>query len=168
MTHCISPSEYYNDYYNNGSFNKINLQLHASSKVSNPYSFSIKSNTNFSGGVQAALPATETLLARTIHSGLLQINIPNGVNVLKVMFDDTNDGFYEEDPPYGWLYNNLNKKYWVTLQGSGMDSTAWEILYVGVTPNKSYTLNVEFGHSGGLKLCYSAEINTHTPNVTDY
>ena len=49
LTHCISPSEYYNDYYNNDSFNKINLQLHASSKVSNPYSFSIKSNTGFSG-----------------------------------------------------------------------------------------------------------------------
>lgn len=41
LTHCISPSEYYNDYYNNNSFNNINLQLHASSEVSNPYSFSI-------------------------------------------------------------------------------------------------------------------------------
>ena len=62
MTHCISPSEYYNDYYNNDSFNKINLQLHASSEVSNPYSFSIKSNTGFSGVVQSILPATATLL----------------------------------------------------------------------------------------------------------
>lgn len=167
MTHCISPSEYYNDYYNNDSFNKINLQLHASSKVSNPYSFSIKSNTSFSGDIQAALPATETLLARTTYSGLLQINIPNGVNVLKVIFDDTSD-FFEEDPPYGDLYNNSNKKYWSTLQGSGADSTAWEILYVGVTPNKSYTLNVNFGHSGGLELRYSSKINTHTVDVADY
>ena len=62
LTHCISPSEYYNDYYNNDSFNKINLQLHASSKVSNPYSFSIKSNTGFSGSVQATLPETKTVL----------------------------------------------------------------------------------------------------------
>lgn len=167
LTHCISPSEYYNDYYNNDSFNEINLQLHASS-VSNPYSFSIKSNTSFSGVAQAALPATKTLLARTTHSGLLQINIPNGVNVLEVVFDDTNDEFYEENPPYGWLYNNLNKKYWSILQGSRTDSTVWEILYVGVTPNKSYTLNVNFGHSGSLELHYSSEINTHTPNITDY
>ena len=49
LTHCISPSEYCNDYYNNDSFNKINLQLHASSVVSNPYTFNILESKNFSG-----------------------------------------------------------------------------------------------------------------------
>lgn len=49
LTHCISlPSDYCNDYYSNDSFNKINLQLHASSKVSNPYTFSITRNVTFS------------------------------------------------------------------------------------------------------------------------
>ena len=54
LTHCISPSEYYNDYYNNDSFNKINLQLHASSTVSNPYTFNITENKIFSGNCTVA------------------------------------------------------------------------------------------------------------------
>ena len=41
--HCISPSSC--DQFT--SLNVINLQLHASSTVSNPYTFSIKSNTKF-------------------------------------------------------------------------------------------------------------------------
>ena len=89
MTHCISPSEYCDNYYNNDSFNKINLQLHASSKVSNPYSFSIKSNTKFSGNVQAALPTTSTeMWSYAIHEDNyvkdFTLTIPPGVTILNL------------------------------------------------------------------------------------
>ena len=89
LTHCISPSEYCDNYYNNDSFNKINLQLHASSKVSNPYSFSIKSNTKFSGNVQAALPTTSTeMWSYAIHEDNyvkdFTLTIPPGVTILNL------------------------------------------------------------------------------------
>lgn len=163
MTHCISPSEYYNDYYNNDSFNKINLQLHASSnKVSNPYSFSIKSNTGFSGDVQAALPATETLLLEIINDNLPFIGtftVPSYCKVIKTQ-----------------LFSRISSEAYLTHQSNG---TVWnsiyvgignDITYIGVTPGKEYSLILETEDTDAVwaRIYYSAEINTHTPDVTDY
>lgn len=48
-----------------------------------------------------------------------------------------------------------------------------DIWYVGVTPNKSYTLKLstysETGtESGSVTISYSQSINNQTPKVTDY
>lgn len=50
---------------------------------------------------------------------------------------------------------------------------AYDIWYVGVTPNKSYTLKLstdsETGtESGSVTISYSQSINNQTPKVTDY
>ena len=57
---------------------------------------------------------------------------------------------------------------------STMDvNTTYDIWYVGVTPNKSYTLKLstdsETGtESGSVTISYSYSINNQTPKVTDY
>lgn len=158
LTHCISPSEYCDDYYNNDSFNKINLQLHASS-VSNPYSFSIKSNTGFGGSVQAALPTTETELLSLYSNGtdderLASFRVPNKCKIIKVIANWTYTAFL--------LHDN---KLWMTGYGD-YDN----IKYIGVTPGKDYTVkySIDKINSSYIKLTYSAEINTHTPDIKDY
>ena len=62
------------------------------------------------------------------------------------------------------------KKYWLSLWGY---EYAYDIWYVGVTPNKSYTLKLstdsETGaESGSVTISYSQSINNQTPKVTDY
>ena len=164
LTHCISPSEYYNDYYNNDSFNKINLQLHASSKVSNPYSFSIKSNTGFSGSVQATLPETKTVLLNikiSNDSRTKTFIVPAECKVVEAVITNNVRIFSYT------LSNAANNIKWVVSKNT--ESVA---KYIGVTPGKSYTLmlksvankNVE----GAATVYYSAKINTHTPDVKDY
>ncbi len=179
MTHCISPSEYCNDYYNNDSFNKINLQLHASSnKVSNPYSFSIKSNTGFSGIVQAALLTVPTSLIWTqVNRKIWKCTIPENVTRLKIYFyeEDENDpdnyaiigvtpgksydnmlleeNIYNDGDGWGSIIKNLSSKItWVSYMTGETDvGTGSSILY----PKYFYCV-------------YSTEINTHTPDVEDY
>lgn len=56
--HCISPSSY----DNTTSLNNINLQLHASSTVSNPYTFSISSNKSFSANIGISLPTSYSII----------------------------------------------------------------------------------------------------------
>lgn len=172
MTHCISPSEYYNDYYNNDSFNKINLQLHASSnKVSNPYSFSIKSNTSFSGDVQAALPSTDTRLFKKSGDGYLFTDtIPNGVNIIKVVIEATGGDWYSAEMI---IRNNKTNKIWASNY-AGPSENDTSIVYIAVTPGKTYTISIEEYADGdnpgycSWAIYYSAEINTHAPDVTDY
>ena len=176
MTHCISPSEYCNDYYNNNSFNEIKLQLHASSTVSNPYSFSIKSNTGFGGVVQATLPIKDTILHavnvnHNIYTRSIIVTIPKGVKVIKVYSYCNNDN--SERTYYSLSTGRWpNDKNWgsISLNDSDINRTR----YIGVTPDKSYTVTAEIssdssnGFYGGSRIYYSAEINTHTPNVEDY
>lgn len=173
MTHCISPSEYYNDYYNNGSFNKINLQLHASSKVSNPYSFSIKSNTGFSAVTQATLPSTDTLLFRKAddkYHTIFTDTIPNGVNIIKVVVDATGGDWYSAEMI---IRNNKTNKIWTYVSAESFETNE-KIVYIAVTPGKTYTISIEEhadGDSPGYcewTIYYSAEINTHAPDITDY
>ena len=174
LTHCISPSEYCNDYYNNDSFNKINLQLHASSnKVSNPYSFSIKSNTGFSGDVQAALPSTNTPLfekADDRYNSIFTDTIPNGVDIIKVIAMATGGDWYGASIS---INNNKTNKNWCSAyaEATGYDD---DTKYIGVTPGVTYTINAYSDTDGdspgycSFMISYSAEINTHTPDVEDY
>ena len=161
LTHCISPSEYCNDYYNNNSFNEIKLQLHASSKVSNPYSFSIKSNTGFSGVVQSILPTTETVLLKI--EGYFQgqkgtFIVPNGCKVVKAYI-------FNRFADMGDLMNINTNKLWLNMD-TGVDS---DTKYIGVTPGKQYTLTCYSEYDRAIAtVSYSAEINTHTPDVEDY
>ena len=173
LTHCISPSEYYNDYYNNDSFNKINLQLHASSKVSNPYSFSIKSNTSFSAIVQAALPSTDTPLfekADDQYYSIFTDTIPNGVNIIKVIVSATGGEFYGSGIN---VKNKKTNKSWGSIDANPNDYNE-HTTYIGVTPGKTYTIIID-GYNDGdnpgyweFMISYSAEINTHTPDIEDY
>ena len=163
MTHCISPSEYYNDYYNNDSFNKINLQLHASSKVSNPYSFSIKSNTSFSGDVQSLLPETATLLLEITNDGggpfIDTFTVPSGCKVVKThIVDRAGREINLVHQSNGMIWNSAD-------DGVGNNTT-----YIGVTPGKTYSLifYAEDTDYAWARIWYSSEINTHTPDVTDY
>lgn len=176
LTHCISPSEYYNDYYNNDSFNKINLQLHASSKVSNPYSFSIKSNTSFSASIESKLPVKDTILRAFRVDDYNQtesaiVVIPDGVKVIKVYSYCNNDN---SERTYYSLSTGTwpNDKNWGSV--SLNDLVTNRTRYIGVTPGKSYTVTAEIssdsakGFYGYSRIYYSTEINTHTPNIKDY
>lgn len=164
MTHCISPSEYYNDYYNNDSFNKINLQLHASSnKVSNPYSFSIKSNTGFSASVESVLPTTNTLLLEITNDGgypfIDTFTVPSGCKVVKTQIFDRAGREIS-------LLHQSNEFIWNYAEdGVGLSTT-----YIGVTPGKEYSLILEAEETdyAWARIYYSAEINTHTPDIEDY
>ena len=168
LTHCISPSEYCNDYYNNDSFNKINLQLHASSnKVSNPYSFSIKSNTGFSASVEPEIPNKDTLLISVddTEEKDLSFIVPGGITVLRV--DYWAESGYQEALTY--VYNNSMKPKIEWVWDNGDEGVAGGTVYVGVTPGKSYKLYYSSqGDTYNISIFYSSEINTHAPQVKDY
>lgn len=175
LTHCISPSEYCDNYYNNNSFNEINLQLHASSKVSNPYSFSIKSNTKFSGVVQSLLPTTDTKFSEVYvnnidYSKSIIVTIPKGVNVIMVVSVCSNVSSPTSRTFYSLSTGTYpNNKYWAEVNVGES-----KLRYIGVTPEKSYTVTADIssnsskGFQGGSTIYYSAEINTQTPDVEDY
>ena len=167
LTHCISPSEYYNDYYNNDSFNKINLQLHASSKVSNPYSFSIKSNTGFGISIEPEIPSEDTLLVSVddTEEKDLSFIVSSGITILRV--DYWADSVYQE--ALTCVYNELEKPVIMWVWDPGNDGVADNSVYVGVTPGKYYKLYYSSkGDSYNISIFYSSEINTHTPQVKDY
>ena len=68
------------------------------------------------------------------------------------------------------VYSVNSKKYWLSVYNYEYASDIW---YVGVTPNKSYTLKLstssETGtESGSVVISYSQSINNQTPKVTDY
>ena len=163
--HCISPSECCNDYYNNDSFNEIKLQLHASS-VSNPYRFSISSNTTFSANAQPALPEASTKLleiTEDMNPSISSFTAPAGCRVVLA-------GISSRLAKYdSRLYCQASQKTWAS-RVAGYDT---EQMYIGVTPGKDYTIILETIDSfsddnvSGY-VYYSAEINTHTPDVTDY
>lgn len=162
LTHCISPSNCDN-YYNNDSFNKINLQLHASSnKVSNPYSFSIKSNTKFSAVAQSVLPTTATLLLEITNENLPFIGtftVPSYCKVVRTQIFDRPGRAIS-------LTHQSNNMVWNQITvGTGTSTT-----FIGVTPGKEYSLilDAEDTDYAWARIWYSAEINTHTPDVEDY
>ena len=68
-------------------FKDLNLQLHASTNVTNPYTFNIQGNKSFSASVKPAIPDTNTVLDSYIgvtEDVSLIVTIPAGVNVIFV------------------------------------------------------------------------------------
>lgn len=111
----------------------------------NSMSLVVTGNVTVGATLEASVPTTETRLLSTMDvNTTVTITVPAGVKVLKV----EGDVYHEHEDAY-------------------------DIWYVGVTPNKSYTLKLstdsETGtESGSVTISYSQSINNQTPKVTDY
>lgn len=134
----------------------------------NPMSLVVTGNVTVGATLEASVPTTETRLLSTMDvNRTVTITAPAGVKVLKVEGDvyHENEGEVALD-----VYSVNGKKYWLSLWGY---EDAYDIWYVGVTPNKSYTLKLstdsETGaESGSVTISYSQSINNQMPKVTDY
>lgn len=134
----------------------------------NPMSLVVTGNVTVGATLEASVPTTETRLLSTMDvNTTVTITVPAGVKVLKV-----SGGVYHEHEGVVSLdvYSVNSKKYWLSVYDY---EDARDIWYVGVTPNKSYTLKLstdsETGtESGDVTISYSQSINQKTPNVTDY
>ena len=128
----------------------------------------VTGNITVSAELEANVPTTETRLLSTMDvNRTVTITVPADVKVLKVEgdVDHEHEGEVALD-----VYSVNGKKYWLSLWGH---EDAYDIWYVGVTPNKSYTLKLstdsETGtESGSVTISYSQSINNQTPKVTDY
>lgn len=134
----------------------------------NPMSLVVTGNITVGAILESSVPTTETSLLDTMDvNTTVTITVPAGVRVLKVAgaVDHEDEGDVSLD-----VYSVNGKKYWLSLWNHGYAYDTW---YVGVTPNKSYTLMLstdsETGtESGSVTISYSQSINNQTPNVTDY
>lgn len=134
----------------------------------NPMSLVVTGNVTVGATLEASVPTTETRLLSTMDvNTTVTITVPAGVKVLKVSGDvyHENKGEVALD-----VYSVNSKKYWLSVYNYEYASDIW---YVGVTPNKSYTLKLstdsETGtESGSVTISYSQSINNQTPKVTDY
>ena len=134
----------------------------------NPMSLVVTGNVTVGATLEANVPTTETSLLSTIDvNTTVTITVPAGVRVLKV----TGDVYHEHEGEVALdVYSVNSKKYWLSVYNYEYASDIW---YVGVTPNKSYTLKLstdsETGtESGSVTISYSQSINNQTPKVTDY
>ena len=134
----------------------------------NPMSLVVTGNVTVGATLEASVPTTETILLSDMDvDTTVTITVPAGVKVLKV----SGDVYHEHEGEVALdVYSVNGKKYWLSLFGY---ESAYDIWYVGVTPNKSYTLKLstdsETGtESGGVTISYSQSINNQTPKVTDY
>lgn len=172
--HCISPS----NCDNTTSLNNINLQLHASSTVSNPYTFSISFNKSFSVNIGVSLPTTPTSLIWTKVDGKIwKCIIPENVTRLKIYFyeEDENDpdNYVIVGVTPGKTYDNMLLEEIIYNDGEGWGAfiknlsskITWCIYMTGETD-----VNTDSGilYLDYFYCVYSAEINTHTPDVIDY
>lgn len=134
----------------------------------NPMSLVVTGNVTVGATLEASVPTTETRLLSTMDvNTTVTITVPAGVKVLKV----TGDVYHEHEGKVALdVYSVNGKKYWLSVYNYEYASDIW---YVGVTPNKSYTLKLstdsETGtESGSVTISYSQSINNQTPKVTDY
>lgn len=134
----------------------------------NPMSLVVTGNVTVGATLEAKVPTTETILLSTMDvDTTVTITVPAGVRVLKV----TGDVYHEHEGEVALdVYSVNSKKYWLSVYGYESAINTW---YVGVTPNKSYTLKLstdsETGtESGDVVISYSQSINNQTPRVTDY
>lgn len=134
----------------------------------NPMSLVVTGNVTVGATLEASVPTTETILLSTIDMNTtVTITVPAGVKVLKVEGDVEHE--HEGEVALN-VYSVNSKKYWLSTWDYGY---SYDICYVGVTPNKSYTLKLltdsETGaESGSVTISYSQSINNQTPKVTDY
>ena len=134
----------------------------------NPMSLVVTGNVTVGATLEASVPTTETRLLSTMDvNTTVTITVPACVKVLKV----EGDVYHEHEGEVALdVYSVNGKKYWLSLWDY---ENAYDIWYVGVTPNKSYTLKLstssETGtESGSVTISYSQSINNQTPKVTDY
>lgn len=134
----------------------------------NPMSLVVTGNVTVGATLKASVPTTETRLLSTMDvNTTVTITVPAGVKVLKV----SGDVYHEHEGEVALdVYSVKSKKYWLSVYNYEYASDIW---YVGVTPNKSYTLKLstdsETGtESGSVVISYSQSINNQTPKVTDY
>lgn len=134
----------------------------------NPMSLMVTGNVTVGATLEASVPTTETRLLSTMDvNTTVTITVPAGVKVLKV----EGDVYHEHEGEVALdVYSVNGKKYWLSVYNYEYASDIW---YVGVTPNKSYTLKLstdsETGtESGSVVISYSQSINNQTPKVTDY
>lgn len=134
----------------------------------NPMSLVVTGNVTVGATLEASVPTTETSLLSTEYvSGTVTITVPAGVKVLKVDGDVYHD--YKGEVSLN-VYSVNGKKYWLYLCDYEYAHDQW---YVGVTPNKSYTLSLSIDSEsdtelGSVTISYSQSINNQTPKVTDY
>lgn len=134
----------------------------------NPMSLVVTGNVTVGATLEASVPTTETRLLSTMDvNTTVTITVPAGVKVLKV----TGDVYHEHEGEVALdVYSVNSKKYWLSVYDY---EYAIDISYVGVTPNKSYTLELSTDsetdtESGDVVISYSQSINNQTPRVTDY
>lgn len=134
----------------------------------NPMSLVVTGNVTVGATLEASVPTTETRLLSVMDANTtVTITVPAGVKVLKV----EGDVYHEHKGVVALdVYSVNGKKYWLSLWDYESAIDTW---YVGVTPNKSYTLKLstssETGtESGSVTISYSQSINNQTPKVTDY
>lgn len=134
----------------------------------NPMSLVVTGNVTVGATLEASVPTTETSLLSIIDANTtVTITVPAGVKVLKV----EGDVYHEHEGEVALhVYSVNGKKYWLSLLDY---ESAYDSRYIGVTPNKSYTLKLstssETGaESGSVTISYSQSINNQTPSVTDY
>lgn len=134
----------------------------------NPMSLVVTGNVTVGATLEASVPTTETRLLSTMDvNTTVTITVPADVKVLKV----SGDVYHEHEGEVALdVYSVNSKKYWLSVYNYEYASDIW---YVGVTPNKSYTLKLstdsETGtESGSVVISYSQSINNQTPKVTDY
>lgn len=103
----------------------------------NPMSLVVTGNVTVGATLEASVQTTETRLLSTIDvNTTVTITVPAGVKVLKV----EGDVYHEHEGEVALdVYSVNGKKYWLSLWDYG---DAYDIWYVGVTPNKSYTLKL--------------------------
>lgn len=134
----------------------------------NPMSLVVTGNVTVGATLEANVPTTETRLLSTMDvNRTVTITVPAGVKVLKV----EGDVYHEHEGEVALdVYSVNGKKYWLSVYNYEYASDIW---YVGVTPNKSYTLKLSTDsetdtESGSVTISYSQSINNQTPKVTDY
>lgn len=134
----------------------------------NPMSLVVTGNVTVWATLEASVPTTETSLLSTMDvNTTVTITVPAGVKVLKV----AGDVYHEHEGEVALdVYSVNSKKYWLSLWDY---EDAYDIWYVGVTPNKSYTLKLSTGsesgaEAGSVTISYSQSINNQMPKVTDY
>lgn len=134
----------------------------------NPMSLVVTGNVTVGATLEASVPTTETRLLSTMDvNTTVTITVPADVKVLKVEgnVDHEHEGEVALD-----VYSVNSKKYWLSVYNYEHASDIW---YVGVTPNKSYTLKLSTDsetdtEAGSVTISYSQSINNQTPKVTDY
>lgn len=129
------------------------------------------------GGVTiSASPATEIVIPtgylareRTEYSITRTITIPNGINVIE-LYASCDSREISLDSMVVITVSSNNKQWCSNGDINSVECTE----YIGVTPNKQYTVTVEpngeMGNSyiGYFSIKYSPEINKKTPTVYDY